>query len=178
MRLRRFLWIAALSLTAIALIALVTSVLILRSDWFHEKVRARIVETVETATGGRVELGGFTFDWRRLRVEVHSFTIHGTEPAGKPPLLHADTIVVGLKIVSALKRDVDIQYLDIGAPRVSLIVYPDGRTNVPEPKIKGNHANAAETILNLAIGRFTIDRGVFEVESRGAVPFDARGRDL
>ena len=84
------------------MLTLLAGVLILRSDWFHEKVRARIVETVETATGGRVELGGFQFDWRRMRVEVQAFTIHGTEPAARPPLLHADSIALGLKSVSAL----------------------------------------------------------------------------
>jgi len=178
MTFRRALRITAVVVPAIAVLSLLAVVLVLRSDWFHERVRARIVETVETATGGRVELGGFQFDWRRMRVEVQAFTVHGTEPAGRPPLLHADTIAVGLKVVSVLKRDVDIQYLDIGAPHVYLILYPDGRTNVPEPKIKGNHANAADTILNLAIGRFSLEHGVFEVESRGATPFDARGRDL
>ena len=152
-------------------------VAVLRSGWFHEKVRAGIVSTVETATGGRVELGGFSLDWRKLRVEIQAFTLHGTEPAGKPPLFRASSIAVGLKIVSVLKRDVDIQYLDVADPRVFLIVYPDGRTNVPEPKIKGN-GNAAETILKLAIGQFSLRNGCFEVESRGGTPFDARGENL
>jgi translocation and assembly module TamB len=35
-----------------------------------------------------------------------------------------------------------------------------------------------EDILNLAIGRFSLRNGVFEVESRGAMPFDARGQNL
>jgi translocation and assembly module TamB len=176
---RRKLWIALLGLAAVVVLALVAGLMVVRSNWFYEKLRARIIETVETATGGRVELGGFAFDWRRLRVEVRAFTIHGTEPADRSPLFHADTIAVGLKIVSALKRDVDIQYLDVMAPRVYLIVYPDGRTNVPEPKVKGKRdKNAAETILDLAIGRFSLQQGVFEVESRGKTPFDARGRDL
>lgn len=176
-RRRRIALILVLAPGVLALALLATGLLVVRSGWFYEKVRSRIVETVETATGGRVELGGFHFDWRRLRVDVQSFTLHGSEPAGKPPLFHADTISVGLKIVSALRRDVDIQFLDVNAPHVYLIVYPDGRTNVPEPKVKGN-TNAADTILKLAIGRFSLARGVFEVESRGAVPFDARGRDL
>ena len=32
--------------------------------------------------------------------------------------------------------------------------------------------------MKLAIGRFGLERGVFEVESRGSTPFDARGRNL
>ena len=82
------------------LLAAGAAVLVLRSGWFHEQVRVRLVSAVETATGGRVAIGSFAFDWRRLRAEIRDFTLHGTEPAGKPPLLHADSIAVGLKIVS------------------------------------------------------------------------------
>src|SRR4051794_13292355 len=98
--------------------ALAASLLVLRSGWLYRKVRARAVEAVETATGGRAELGGFRFDWRRLRVDVESFTLHGNEPAGKPPLFHAARIAVGLKIVSVLKRDIDVQYLEVNEPHV------------------------------------------------------------
>ena len=177
MRGRRILRIAAAALGTITILVFAIAVTVLRSGWFYEKVRSGIVSTVETATGGRVELGGYRLDWRKLRVEIQSITIHGTEPAGRPPLFRASSIAVGLKIVSVLKRDVDIQTLDVADPRIFLIVYPDGRTNVPEPKIKGN-SNAAETILKLAIGRFSLRNGSFEVESRGVTPFDARGENL
>src|SRR6266516_2097665 len=141
---RRILWIGAAALAALVLGAFLTALAVLRSDWFYRKVRAGLVDTVQTATGGRAELGGFRFDWRRLRAEVQSFTLHGNEPAGKPPLFRASSISIGLKIVSLLKREVDLRSLDIAEPRVFLIVYPDGRTNVPEPKVKGK-SNAAET---------------------------------
>jgi translocation and assembly module TamB len=177
MRRRRALWIATGVLAALAVGAVIAGVLVVRSRWFYDRVRERVVATVETATGGRVEIGGFRFDWSHLRAEVTSFVLHGTEPAGKPPLLRASTITVGLKINSLWKRDVDIQSLEVAAPHVYLIVYPDGRTNVPEPKVKTT-GNPVETILNLAIGRFRLADGVFEVESRGATPFDAQGEKL
>ena len=153
------------------------AVLVLRSAWFYEKVRERVVSTVETATGGRVEAGSFQFDWKRLRAEIGAFAIHGTEPSGKPPLFRARTVAVGLKIISILERRVDIQYLEVVDPRVYLTIDSDGRTNLPAPKIHGGRSTA-ETILNLAIGRFSLQNGVFEIESRGRVPFDARGRNL
>ena len=43
----------------------------------------------------------------------------GRKPPDKPPLFRATSVAVGLKIVSLLKRDVDIQYLDVaGAARL------------------------------------------------------------
>jgi len=174
---KRIAFAIAGSLAGLIVLAGLAAIFVLRSAWFYEKVRARVVRTVETATGGRVEAGSFQFDWTQLRAEIRMFVIHGTEPAHKPPLFRAGSVAVGLKIISVLKRDVDIQYLDVTGPHVCLTVDPDGHTNVPEPKVKPS-GNTAETILNLAIGRFSLRDGVFEVESRGKIPFDARGRSL
>ena len=171
-------WILASAAVALLVFA-VTVAIVIRSQWFYDRVRRSIVETVETATGGRVEIASFQFDWHSLRAEVRSFTLHGSEPAGKPPLLHAEAVTVGLKLVSLLRRDVDIAYLDVSAPQVNLIIGPDGRTNVPEPKIARQAAKPpVQTILDLAIGRFSLERGEFSVESRGTTPFAASGSNL
>ena len=171
-------WILGGGVIALAMFA-VTMEVVVRSHWFYDRVRRTIVETVETATGGRVEIASFQFDWHNLRAEVRAFTLHGTEPADKPPLLRAESVAVGLKLVSILKRHVDIAYLDVTAPQVYFIVRPDGSTNVPEPKVvKKPGKPAVETILDLAIGRFSLERGQFEVASRGATPFSASGSNL
>ena len=174
---RRLLILAA-SLAALALVLALSAILILRSDWFRGKVRDRIVAEVEAATGGRAQIGGFRFDWRRLRAEVDGFALHGNEPVGGPPLARADAIVVGIKVISVLKRSVDLEFLDVRHPQVYVILYPDGHTNVPAPKMRRAGKGTIETILDLAIGRLTLQNGSFEVAGRGKTPFDAEGRNL
>ena len=174
---RRLLWIAA-SVAAAALLAAVAGVFVLRSDWFRGKARSWLVSAIETATGGRAEMGAFRFDWTAMRAEADSFVLHGTEPAGKPPLLRADSIAVGLKIVSLVKRDIDIRSLDVEAPRIALIVDSNGRTNLPQPKTQGHRGDAVATIFKLAIGRFRVQHGEFQVESHSSVAFAAQGRNL
>ncbi|MGA2739590.1 MAG: translocation/assembly module TamB domain-containing protein [Bryobacteraceae bacterium] len=175
----RWIGIAAGSLAALALALALSAVLILRSDWFREKVRERIVAEVEKATGGRTEIGAFRFDWKQMRAEVDGFVLHGSEAADVPPLFRADAIVLGIKIVDLLKRSVDLQYLDVRHPQVYAILYPDGHTNLPAPKVRPRAGKGAiETILNLAIGRFSLQDGSFEVSGRGKTPFDAKGRNL
>ena len=62
---------------AVGLLAFaVTVVVVVRSQWFYGRVRRSIIETVETATGGRVEIASFQFDWRRLRAEVRARVLH------------------------------------------------------------------------------------------------------
>ena len=175
---RRIAWILG-SLLAFLLVAAVSVVLIVRSDWFYNQVRLLIISNVETATGGRIEIGSFRFDWRHLRAEVRDFVVHGTEPPNKPPLFRASSVVVGLKLISIWKRDVDIQSLDVTEPHVFLIIRPDGSTNVPEPKVKAKRTGAPmESLLKAAIGRFNVDRGLLEVEAHSATPFAVRGENL
>ena len=174
---RRWYW-AGGAVAAALLIAIAGAAWFLQSGWLREIVRVRIVSAVESATGGRVEIGQVQFQWKQLRAEVANFTLHGTEPADKPPLFRASRISVGLKVLSALQRDIDIESLEIADPRIYLIVGPGGRTNIPEPKVKRGGANPLEAVVNLAIGRFDIRNGIFEVENRGQTPFDASGRNL
>src|SRR5579884_3565119 len=84
---------AALALT-------IVSVVLLRSPWFERVVRGRMVYEIEHATGGRAEIGSFRFHWSTLTAEVAPFILHGTEPAGSPPLFRAASIRVRLRIVS------------------------------------------------------------------------------
>jgi translocation and assembly module TamB len=166
-------WAAAASLAGG-----LAGILVLRSDWFRGKARAWLVTSIENSTGGRVEIGAFKFDWSAMRAEADGVVLHGTEPAGKPPLARAASVAVGLKIVSLLKRDVEIRFLDVDTPRIALIVDADGRTNLPQPKTRGPHGNAMDTVFSLAIGRFRVERGEFQVNSNSSVPFAAAGHNL
>ena len=83
---KRFRWVFRVLGGAVALLVVAAGggLLVLRTAWFREQVRARIVNTVETATGGRAEVGSFDFEWSRLRAQVRNFTLHGIEPADEP----------------------------------------------------------------------------------------------
>src|SRR5436309_1295130 len=107
----RWVWITLAGLTAMVLILAVAGALVLRSDWFRNKVRERIVAEVEKATGGRVEIGTFYFDWSRMQAQVDGFALHGTEPPGTIPLFQAQSAKVGIKIISAFRRPVDVRSL-------------------------------------------------------------------
>ncbi len=173
---RRILWSAAAA-TALMALAAGSGILVLRSQWFLGKVRAAMVGVVEKATGGRAEIGTLKFDWRNLRARVAPFTLHGTEPPGKPPLFQAGSIAIGLKIVTLAWWHLDLQELEVSEPRIYLIVGADGRTNLPGPKTAGG-GPVMEKILDLAVSRFQVERGAFEVEGQAPQPFSASGRNL
>ncbi len=84
-----------------------------------------------------------------------------------------------LKLFAGLKKAVDLEYLGIQGPAVNLIVFPDGTTNVPEPKIQKqpSQTSGLQTVVDLAIGKFQIDNGLLEF-SQQKTQFSARGENL
>jgi len=167
----------SLLLAVLLIVAGGAAVLLLRSDWFREKVRQRIVSELARATGGEVTVAQLTLEWQALWVEVRDVVIRGKEPASEAPLLRLRSARLGLQLLSVFKPGVDLNSLVIEEPVVNLIVYPDGTTNLPAPKVKGPAGNVAETILDLAVKQFSIERGVIQVAAR-RFPLEANGRDL
>jgi autotransporter translocation and assembly factor TamB len=148
------------SLAALIVVVVVGVVITVRTQWFREFVRQKIVASVEEATGGKVDVGSFAFDWTHLRATVRGFVIHGLEPPSGPPLLRANLLQVDLKLLSPLRGFVDIAYLLIDTPQANVIVYPDGHTNIPSPKIQHpSNKTGLETIVDLAIGHFDLRNG-------------------
>ncbi|MDQ6663706.1 MAG: AsmA family protein, partial [Acidobacteriota bacterium] len=160
----------ALTVAGILLVLGIVGAAILQSQWLRERLREKIVAQLETSTGGKVDIGAFTFDWSTLTAEVHNLAIHGLEPSREPPLLRAAQVQVELSVGSLLNPvgGIDIASLGVNKPEVHLIVYPDGRTNVPAPRVeKRSNRSAIQTILDLKIGRLRARNGTFEVKSPG-----------
>ncbi len=174
----RIVLIAGGSVLSLLLVLSAAAVLLTQTAWFHSLVRERIVRVVEDATGGRVEIGAFGLDWRRLRVTADDFAVHGLEPAGQSPLLQARRVQVDFKVTSILRGMVDISALEVEQPRAHLMLFPNGTTNLPEPKVKPRSGEGPlRTVVDLAIGRFDLSRGEVVFESR-KTPLDAHGENL
>jgi translocation and assembly module TamB len=174
---RVLLWTGG-GLLGLILVLFVAGIAIVRTDWFRSMVREKIVAAVESGTGGRAELGSFTFDWTHLRAQIHNFVLHGLEPADAAPLFRADLLQVDLKLLSPFRGFVDIAYLLVQKPQANLIVGADGHTNVPSPKVPGKgDKTALQTVVDLAIGKFDLRDGqVTFADSK--TPLDLRRENL
>jgi translocation and assembly module TamB len=161
-----------LSLLAVTAVLLAGALVILRSHWFENRVREKLIAVVENASGGRVEIGSFEYDWHGLTATVTSFVLHGNEAPGQPPLFRAAKIQVGMRIVSLLARRVDLASLLVDRPQVSITVHPDGRTNVPVPRKR----LTLEDLLNLKARRVTVQHGSAEYNSQ-RIPLDLKAED-
>ncbi len=168
------------TLVGVLLVLVVAAVFTLQSGWFANYVRNKIISTTEESTGGRAEIGSFQFDWSSMTVRIRNFVLHGTEPAGSAPLARAALLELRLKLFSGWRKAVDLRYLGIEQPQVHLITFADGRTNIPEPKVKqqtSSNTSGLETVVNLAVGEFNVSDGLLQYAGQEN-SFSGRGENL
>lgn len=170
------LWTLA-GIVALLVAASATFLYVVQTDWFKNQVRERIVSVAEQATGGRVEIGQFGYEWHGLTAEVSPFVLHGTEPAGAPPFFRAKKIRIDLRIISAFKKQVDIASLQVDQPQVVVTVAPDGSTNVPKAKMPRSANNLTDELLDLKVQHFELRDGFAEYNSK-RIPLDVQGDRL
>ena len=176
-RIRRTLLFSIAGLLAFALIAACITLFVLQSSWFKNKVRLEIISEAEWASGGDVELQSFVFDWRHLTAKADKFVLRGTEPRSDAPLFRAERVIVGLKVLSILSRDVKIRSLRLDKPEVHVIVHPDGSTNIPPPRGNFDSRKLPEQIVDLAIGRFELRDGSLALNAE-SYPLEMSGEQL
>jgi translocation and assembly module TamB len=176
-RAARILLIGGRAAVGVAALLFAIALYTLRTDWFKQQVRQKIVAAAEQATGGRVELGAFRYDWRTLDAEFDGFVVHGSEAANSQPLFRAPVVRVGLRIVSLLRRDVDVRFLMVERPRISVVIAPNGSTNFPRELAREGSAELVNELFRLRVDRFDIHDGLIEVDAQ-RFPLTIRGDDL
>lgn len=149
-----------------------------KSPYFADLVRRKVVETIEDATGGRVEMASFQWNLRRLSFEAKDLTVHGLEPPDQLPYAHVDSALIRLHIISFLERQVSLKSVVLEHPVIHVIINADGTTNAPEPKVKlESNKSAVQELFDLAIARADLRDGMLLLNER-KLPLDFAADDL
>lgn len=173
MRFLRILARIAVAIVILAAACVLATILVLRSGWFQEKVRERIIAEIQHFSGARAEMGAFRFDWENLTATVGPLVIHGSEHASEAPLFKADRVTLRLRVISMLERKVDLAMLRLEKPAVRVVFYADGTNNLP----LHDQTPWTEDLLNLAVRRYEVIDGVLDYDSR-TIPLNLRGEQL
>lgn len=172
-RLRR--WWKFLLLATVGVVAAVSIGLwYTTTQSFQNYVRRRMVSEIEQMTGGRAELGSFHVVPFHLQVEVRNITVHGKEAPGDIPLVHADSLVAQMKVVSFLRTEFGFTSLTLGHPRIHIAIAADGSTNLPlfpvvSPQVPVNQR--IERLFGLSIDHLTVKNGELLWADK-AIPLD------
>ena len=135
---RKLGWIA-ISLVAFVVVLVIAGYVVFRTQRFHDYVLAKLQQQASEATGEQVRIQNFALRLSSLTADAYGITIRGSEQKSRPPLVQADQLMVRLKIVSLLRKKVDLNEIILRHPVVNLLVNKDGTTNLPTaPKSKSN----------------------------------------
>ncbi|HLZ40225.1 MAG TPA: translocation/assembly module TamB domain-containing protein [Candidatus Sulfotelmatobacter sp.] len=136
----------------------------LRSSSFQSFALHKIVEEADQATGGKAEIGGLDFKLSTLTAHLYNITLQGTESPTQPPLLHADKLTIGLKIISVLRHKVELEELLIDHPVVHMQVSQQGKNNLPTapPSQSSSH----RSVFDLAVRHAQLTNGELDYNDR------------
>jgi translocation and assembly module TamB len=156
----------AIGVAALIVILLVGTLILIQTNSFRNYLREKIVAAIQDGTGGVTEIRSFAFDVSKLHARLTGLVIHGSEPAAAAPFVRVEAVDLYARVFSG-GRIAGISALEINRPQVNVMVFPDGRTNLPTPKPSPPSKNTPlETVVDLAVSHFELRDGMLNYNSR------------
>ena len=155
-------WKYLLIATGILVVGLLAGLWYTTTDSFQNYVHRRMIREIERITGGRAEIGAFHVVPFHLQVEIRNITVHGKESSTDVPLLHADSVVGQVKVISFLRTQFGFESLTLERPVIHVIIGPDGSTtNIPVVREleQGAGPSPVEELFALSIDHLSVRNG-------------------
>jgi translocation and assembly module TamB len=171
-RASRWRWVAI----TVAVAVLLVGALIASLAWyastpaFTAHVHQEVINVLERATGGRVEMGSLRWSVRHFTIDIEDLTIHGKEGPGEIPYFHVKHLMMDASLLTFLTPRIRLTSLTAVSPTFHLIVLPNGTTNQPQPRVASSEP-LPQTLLSMAVEQTRIEDGMVLVNDR-KVPFE------
>src|SRR5438477_6283366 len=153
---RKLTWIALVLVGSVVVLS-VGGYLVLRSARFHGYLRGQIEKRASEATGAEVRIQNFAIHVSQLAADAYGITVGGNQPVSARPLVQADELRIRLKIISLLRKKIDLNEIVLQHPVVNLRVSKDGTTNLPV--IPKSSSNTSTNPFDLGIQHVLLENG-------------------
>jgi translocation and assembly module TamB len=172
---KRIIGWALAGIVGLIVIAAVGGCLYLKSPSFQRLAISKIEQEAAAATGTKTNIGRFDVNLSTLTAHLYDITLRGTEGPDQPPLLYADKLTVGVKILSVLRRQFSLSELLIERPIVHMQVDRSGKNNLPTAPPSQNTSHTG--IFDLGIGHAAITGGEIDYNDK-KIPLEANLYDF
>ena len=175
MRLRRaVVWSLGFAASLIV-IAGVGGYLFLNSRLFQDYLLRTIARTISNVTGTRAQIGKLDFQPAQLTIHIYDLTLHGSEEASQPALLHIDNLAAHIGCRNLLGRQIILDDVSIDHPTVHMLTDDNGIRNFPLTAESGTDSSG--NTFSLAISHLLLTRGELTYRDE-RIPLDADVHDL
>jgi len=158
-------WILVLFASATILAGV--AALILSTDFAHGYILAAIVQRIQDATGGRVEIGRLSFHRAHLGADFYGIRVRGTEPDQQTPLFSAERVAIDLGLHLFHRTKLDLQNVAMDHPVMHLSINSKGDSNLPRAAVSTSPNSPG--IFDMAIGHFVLNSGEIFYNDRHAM---------
>ena len=148
---------AAADLAMILAVCCVAIILFVNSERGHRYLLALAQRQAAGALGVPVEVQNYTLHPYALSADLYGVRIAGAAPHDDLPLLQADHLKAGIRVVSLLSRTWYLDQIQIDHPVAWIVVDKNGVSNLPVFKSSGGTSNT--DVFDLGIRRVQIERG-------------------
>ena len=150
-------WIASV-IAALIVVAAAGIYVLLHSGRFHNYVLGVAEGKASAALNTRVAAQNFALHLSPLSLDLYGITVYGVGPGAGRPLLAVDHIGLGVRILSLLHREWNLESVTVDHPVADLIVAANGQNNTPSLQSSSSSSNT--NVFQLAIGHILLDGGV------------------
>ena len=153
------LWLLALMLGLAAVIVVGVAAL-LHSQRFHDYVLIKARQSASESLGVPVELQNYALHFSGISptADLYGLVIHGAAPYANLPLLRAEHVRIGVRVISLLGRKWYFSELMVHHAVLQIRVDADGSNNLPKGQQRSTSAGV-QTLFDLAIRRVALDGG-------------------
>ena len=167
-------WIAGI-IAALVIVLAVGIYAVLHTAFAHNYILKTAQGGASEALNTRVTLQDYGLHLSTFGLDLYGLTVYGVGPGANAPLLQVDHIGLGVKVISALHRQWNLQNVAVDHPVVKVIVDSQGRSNLPTFQSSGNQSST--NLWDLAIQHILLDRGAVYYNDR-KTPLNADLQDL
>jgi translocation and assembly module TamB len=139
------------------------------TSWFQRMLERRVVQNLESMTGGPVEVQRFRFRPIVLQIILRGLVLHGHQLPGESPFFTGRAVVIRIKPLSLLRRKLLLRSLDWDTVDIHLYTRPDGSTNLGEAPTEGG--DPVRELMNLEIERLSLVR-TQAIWNKASLPLD------
>jgi translocation and assembly module TamB len=148
---------------------------VLHTAWAHNYILKTVQQKASESLNTRVTLQNYGLRLSNLGLDLYGLTVYGVGPGANAPLLQVDHIGLGVKVISALHQQWNLQNVAVDHPVIRLIVDSHGLSNLPTFQSSGN--TSGTNIWDLAIEHILLDRGTIYYNDQ-KTPLNADLQDL
>jgi len=146
------------------------------TPWFQRMLERRVVENLESLTGGPVEVQHFRFRPLVLQVILRDLVLHGHRRPGESPFFTARTVVVRIRPLSLVRRTLLLRSLDWDAVEIHFYTRRDGSTNLAEAPTPWEGSHPIRELMDLEIESLSLARTRI-TWNEASLPLDLHARD-